>query len=59
MPWTAASQQCLQPATVVAVCKDRDAKVELNHRNQACEVLADTGFASREIDEVLAHGQKG
>ncbi len=30
-------------ATLVAVCKDRDTKAELNRRNQACEVLADTG----------------
>jgi hypothetical protein len=34
-------------ATLVAVCKDRDAKVELNRRNQACEVLADTGTSRR------------
>jgi hypothetical protein len=31
-------------ATLVAVCKDRDAKAELNRRSQACEVLADTGI---------------
>ena len=31
-----ASLQCLQP--------ERDAKAELNRRNQACEVLADTGI---------------
>ena len=31
-------------ATLVAVCKDRDAKAELNRRGQACEVLADTGI---------------
>jgi hypothetical protein len=33
---TAASLQCLQP--------ERDAKAELNRRNQACEVLTDTGI---------------
>jgi len=27
---------------------ERDAKVELNHRNQACEVLADTGIRGAE-----------
>jgi len=32
----------LQP--LVAVRKDRDAKVELNHRSQACDVLAGTGI---------------
>ena len=31
-------------ATLVAVCKDCDAKAELNRRGQASEVLADTGF---------------
>ena len=30
-------------ATLVAVCKDRDTKAELNRRSQACEVLAGTG----------------
>src|SRR5580765_6234565 len=30
-------------ATLVAVRKDRDTKAELNRRNQACEVLTDTG----------------
>jgi hypothetical protein len=29
---------------LVAVCKDRDAKAELNRRRQACEVLAITGI---------------
>ena len=28
---------------MVAVCKDRDAKAELNRRSQACEVLTGTG----------------
>src|SRR5690606_11310130 len=31
-----ASLQCLQP--------ERDAKAELNHRSQACEILTDTGI---------------
>ena len=31
----------------MAVCKDRDAKAELNRRGQACEVLADTGISHR------------
>ena len=31
-------------ATLVAVRKERNAKAELNRRNQACEVLADTGI---------------
>jgi hypothetical protein len=31
----------LQP--LVAICKDRDAKAELNRRSQTCEVLAGTG----------------
>ncbi len=30
-------------ATPVAVCKDRDAKAELNRRSQVCETLAGTG----------------
>jgi len=30
-------------ATLVAVCKDRDTKAELNRRGQACDVLAGTG----------------
>ncbi len=30
-------------ATLVAVCKDRDTKAELNRRSQACEVLTGTG----------------
>ena len=34
-------------ATLVAVCKDCDAKAELNRRGQACEVLADTGISHR------------
>jgi len=37
--------QCLQPQG--AVRKDRDAKVELNHRSQACEVLTGTGISRR------------
>jgi hypothetical protein len=28
----------------VAVCRDRDAKAELNRRSQACEVMTVTGF---------------
>ena len=31
-------------AAMLATRNRRDAKVELNHRNQACEVLADTGI---------------
>lgn len=31
-------------ATLAAVCKDRDAKAELNRRGQACEVMTGTGF---------------
>jgi hypothetical protein len=31
----------------MAVCKDRDAKAELNHRGQICEVLIDTGISRR------------
>jgi hypothetical protein len=31
-------------AAMLATRRRRDAKVELNHRNQACEVLADTGI---------------
>ena len=34
-------------ATLMAVCKDRDTKAELNHRSQVCEVLADTGISRR------------
>ena len=34
-------------ATLVAVCKDRDAKAELNHRSQTCEVLTGTGISRR------------
>ena len=34
-------------ATLMAVCKDRDAKAELNHRGQICEVLIDTGISRR------------
>ena len=34
-------------ATLVAVCKDRDTKAELNHRGQICEVLIDTGISHR------------
>ena len=34
-------------ATLVAVCKDCDAKAELNRRGQSCEVLADTGISHR------------
>ena len=30
-------------ATLVAVRRDRDAKVELNHRSQVCEALTGTG----------------
>src|SRR6185436_15221552 len=32
-------------ATLVVVCKDRDAKAELNHRGQICEVLTGTGIS--------------
>ena len=35
-------------ATQMAVCEDRDAKAELNHRSQDCEFLADTGISRRE-----------
>ncbi len=38
-----------------AVRKDRDAKVELNHRGQVCEFLADTGI-SRRIEMVRTAG---
>lgn len=31
----------------MAVCKDRDAKAELNRRGQICEVQADTGISRR------------
>ena len=34
-------------ATLVAVCKDRDTKAELNRRGQICEVLIDTGISHR------------
>jgi hypothetical protein len=34
-------------ATLMPVRKDRDTKAELNHRGQACEVLADTGISHR------------
>ena len=34
-------------ATLVAVCKDRDTKAELNRRGEVCEVLADTGISRR------------
>ena len=34
-------------ATLMAVCKDRDTKAELNHRGQICEVLIDTGISHR------------
>ena len=34
-------------ATLVAVCKDRDTKAELNHRGEVCEALADTGISRR------------
>src|SRR5580765_3062311 len=34
-------------ATLMAVCKDRDTKAELNHRGQICEVLIDTGISRR------------
>ena len=34
-------------ATLLAVCKDRDAKAELNHRGQICEVQIDTGISHR------------
>ena len=39
----------------MAVCKDRDTKVELNRRGQACEVLAGTGI-SRRVKMVRAAG---
>jgi hypothetical protein len=32
---------------MVAVRKDRDAKAELNRRDQACEVLIGTGISRR------------
>jgi hypothetical protein len=31
-------------ATLVAVCKDRDTKAELNRRSQVCEALTGTGI---------------
>ncbi len=31
----------------MAVCKDRDAKAELNHRGEVCEALAGTGISRR------------
>ena len=34
-------------ATLMAVCKDRDTKAELNHRGQICEVLIVTGISHR------------
>jgi hypothetical protein len=34
---------------LVAVCKDRDTKAELNRRNQACDVLAGTGVRVAEM----------
>src|ERR1041384_5973460 len=34
-------------ATLMAVCKERDTKAELNHRGQICEVLIDTGISHR------------
>jgi hypothetical protein len=44
----------------MAVCKDRDAKAELNHRGQICEVLTGTGISRRvKWTEVLAHGHHG
>jgi hypothetical protein len=33
----------------VAIRKDRDAKAELNHRSQVCEVLAGTGVRVAKI----------
>jgi len=42
----------------MAVCKDRDAKAELNRRGQACEVLADTGISRRMKMEPLIYGDK-
>src|SRR5512137_1260938 len=37
-----------------------DTKAELNHRGQACEVLAGTGISRRrKWSEVLAHGHQG
>ena len=34
-------------ATLMAVCKDRDTKAELNHRGEVCEALAGTGISRR------------
>ena len=36
-------------AAMLATRNRRDAKAELNHRNQACEVLADTGIRVAKI----------
>jgi hypothetical protein len=36
---------------LVAVCKDRNAKAELNRRGEVCEVLAGTGI-SRRVEEI-------
>jgi len=36
-------------ATLEAVRKDRDAKVESNHRSQVCEAPADTGIRVAKI----------
>ena len=46
-------------ATLMAVCKNRDTKAELNRRDQACEVLTGTGVRVARMVEVLAHGQQG
>jgi len=42
-------------ATLMAVCKDRDTKAELNHRSQICEVLTGTGISHRGKRESQAH----
>ena len=42
-------------ATLLAVCKDRDTKAELNHRSQICEVLTGTGISHRGKRESQAH----
>ena len=38
-------------ATLVAIRKDRNAKAELNHRSQACEVLTGTGVRVAKLVE--------
>ena len=53
-----AGTSLLKFATQVAVCKDRDAKAELNHRGQFCEVLTGTGILRRG-KESQAHRIRG